>query len=124
MSYYKDPQNRVHHLDDAAFEHLLPPGCVEITEAEATALISPTPLPPPRVVTMRQARLALLQAGLLGTVSAALASAEGAAGEAARIEWEYAATVDRDSPLVVGFAAGLNLTPDQLDALFAAAAGL
>lgn len=38
MPYYKDPQNRVHHLDDAAFEHLLTPDCVPITPAEATAI--------------------------------------------------------------------------------------
>lgn len=78
----------------------------------------------PRIVTMRQARLALLQAGLLTSVNAALAGATGAAGEAARIEWEYAATVDRDSPLVVGLVATLKLTAEQLDALFAAAAVL
>ena len=41
MPTYKDPQNRVHYLEDAAFAHLLPQGCVEITEAEAAALISP-----------------------------------------------------------------------------------
>ena len=46
------------------------------------------------------------------------------AGDAARIEWEYAATVDRDSPLVAGLVATLGLTDAQLDALFAAAAAL
>ena len=78
----------------------------------------------PRVVTMRQARLALLQAGLLGTVNAALDATAGTAGEAARIEWEYAATVERDSPLVAGFVATLGFTEAQIDGLFAAAAEL
>lgn len=124
MPYYKDAQNGIHFLEDARFANLLPAGAREITGAEVSGLLQASPPPPPRVVTMRQARLALLQAGLLGTVSAALTAAEGAAGEAARIEWEYAATVDRDSPLVVGFTAALGLAPDQLDSLFTVAAGL
>jgi hypothetical protein len=43
MPNYKDPQNRVHYLDDAAFAHLLPSGCVQITDAEAADLTKPTP---------------------------------------------------------------------------------
>jgi hypothetical protein len=42
MSYYKDLQNRVHHIE-TAFEHLLPPGCVQITDGEAAELTKPTP---------------------------------------------------------------------------------
>lgn len=71
-------------------------------------------------VTMRQARLALLGAGLLDAIDAAVI----AAGPAARIEWEYAQTVDRDWPLVVRLATGLGLNEAQIDALFAAAARL
>jgi hypothetical protein len=91
------------------------------TQADVDAFLAP---PLPRVVTMRQARLALLSAGMLSAVSAAIAAAPGTAGDAARIEWEYAATVDRDSPLVAGLIATLGLTSEQLDTLFAAAAGL
>ena len=87
-----------------------------------------TALPPqpqtPQSVTMRQARLALLSAGLLAAVNAAIAAMPGVAGEAARIEWEYAQTVERDSPLVAGLTAALNLTQTQIDDLFALAATL
>lgn len=38
MPIYKDTKAKVHQLDDAAFEYLLPDGCVEITEAEAEAI--------------------------------------------------------------------------------------
>lgn len=38
MSHYKSPDNKVYFLDSAEFEHLLPTGCVQITDAEATAL--------------------------------------------------------------------------------------
>ena len=44
--YYKDPTNKLHHLDDAAFEHLLPDGTVQITDAEAQEIIAAnTPAP-------------------------------------------------------------------------------
>ena len=78
----------------------------------------------PEVVTMRQARLALLGVGMLAQVNAAVASMPGAEGDAARIEWEYAQEVRRDSPLVAGLSVGLGLANETLDSLFRAAAGL
>jgi hypothetical protein len=36
--HYKDIQNKLHFLDSAEFEYLLPEGCVQITEDEAEAL--------------------------------------------------------------------------------------
>lgn len=78
----------------------------------------------PQQVTARQARLALLNAGLLEAVQAAVDGLPGAEGAAARIEWEYAQTVDRASPLVAALAAALQLDDEQLDALFTAASRL
>ena len=74
------------------------------------------PPPPviPSVITMRQARLALLQAGKLSEVNAAISQA----GEAAQIEWEFATEVHRAWPLVAALQSGLGLTDDDLDALF------
>ena len=80
--------------------------------------------PVPEVVTMRQARLALLGAGLLAQVNAAVANMPGTEGDAARIEWEYAQEVRRDSPLVAGLSAALGLTDETLDNLYKVAAGL
>ena len=88
------------------------------------APVFPTPPSAPRVVTMRQARLALLQAGKLTAVNQTLAALTGVQGEAARIEWEFAATVDRSSELVTMLAAALSLSDDDLEALFTAAASL
>ena len=83
------------------------------------------PRPPvPAGVSMRQARLALLGAGLLSAVEAALASLPGVEGEAARIEWEYALAVERHSPLINALAPALGLTDEQVDDLFRAAEGL
>lgn len=70
------------------------------------------------VVTMRQARLALLSSGLLTLVNTAVAGMSGIAGDAARIEWEYASEIRRDSTLVLGLSSTLGLTVEQLDELF------
>ena len=98
---------------------------------EAIPQPEPEPEPPPRPpvvpqsVTMRQARLALLRAGLLDDVDAAIAAIpDPAQRKAAEIEWEYAQTVNRNSPFTQQMAAGLTLTAEQLDALFTQAAGL
>lgn len=72
----------------------------------------------PSSVTMRQARLALLQAGLLAQVDAAITD------PAAKIEWEYAQTVERTSSLTQSMAASLGLTEAQLDQLFSQASTL
>lgn len=44
MHFYKDPQNKVHVLDDKSFENLLPLGCISISAAEAAQLQQP-PIP-------------------------------------------------------------------------------
>ncbi len=69
---------------------------------------------------MAQARLALLQSGLLAQVENAVA----AAGQAVQIEWEYRDAVYRDSALVEALAAQLGWTSAQLDDLFRLAATL
>ena len=38
MPFYKDIENKLHFLDDVAFEHLLPAGSVQITDEEAEAI--------------------------------------------------------------------------------------
>lgn len=67
-------------------------------------------------ITMRQARLALLAAGKLADVQAAIEGLSSPIKEAAQIEWEYAATVERDNALLQMLVPALNL---DLDALFA-----
>lgn len=75
-----------------------------------------------RPVTMRQARLALLGAGLLSGVDPALAALPSPQREAAEIEWEYAQEVRRDAPLIAAIGGALGLTEEQIDSLFEAAA--
>lgn len=65
-------------------------------------------------VTMRQARLALQQQGLLSTVQANIDLMP----EDVQIEWEYALTVDRGASLVSSLGQSLGLTDEQIDELF------
>lgn len=114
---YTDATNTVvfRTLENGRMESMLASVLPEGTE------VLPADPPPPVVitsVTMRQARLALLQSGLLTQVSASITD------PAAQIEWEYAQTVERNSPLVQQIATGLNLTEAQLDDLFQLAVSL
>ena len=77
------------------------------------------------VVTMRQARRALLDAGLLDQVDAAIAAiADATERRQAEIDWEYATTVERLWPWVQTLGAALGLTAEAMDALFEQAATL
>lgn len=78
----------------------------------------------PRTVTMRQARRALLAAGKLALVEAAIDAMPEPQRTEARIEWEYSNEVHRHQPLVLGLAPALSLSAGQLDALFVQAATL
>lgn len=82
------------------------------------------PLAVPASVTMRQARLALLGAGLLDDVEAAIAALPSPQKEAAKIEWEYSQEVQRHNGFVSALAPALGLTAEQTDALFVQAATL
>lgn len=74
----------------------------------------------PEVVTIRQARLALLSVGLLDSVVAAIATMD----RPAQIDWEYATEVRRDWPTLIEVQSVLKLTDIQVDELFALAATL
>ena len=76
------------------------------------------------VVTMRQARLALSQAGKLTMVNDAIAVMEEPDKTTVSIEWEYGSTVERVSPWIDTMATALSMTGEEMDALFELAATL
>ena len=78
----------------------------------------------PGAVTMRQARLALLSAGLLSQVDIEIGALLSPQKEAAQIEWEYSQEVQRHNGFVSLLAPALGLTEAQLDQLFITAGGL
>jgi len=88
-------------------------------------VVVPAPAPEvPQSVTMRQCRIALLNAGLLDAVQSSIATMPGVEGERARIDWEYALDVLRDWPLINALGSQLGLTEQQIDDLFIAAAAV
>jgi len=93
-------------------------GLVEVPEPAPP--VTPAPPAVPGSVTPRQARLALLAAGKLDAVEAAV----NAGPAATRIAWEYGLEIRRDDQLVVDLAAALNLSDAEVDDLFRAAAAL
>ena len=73
----------------------------------------------PQVITMRQARLQLLEVGLLDDVEALVAL-----DRKSQIEWEYASEVYKESPLIESVKEAMSLTDKQIDDMFIAASKL
>ena len=69
-------------------------------------------------VTPLQFRLALDAAGLLDDCEAVVAQAP----RAVQLSWEYAVTIERTNPFIDQFAAVINKTAEEVDAIFEAAA--
>ena len=80
--------------------------------------LEPAPVFVPQQVTMRQARLELLSRRLLDDVGAMIEAAD----REAQIEWEYASTVARDSPVIAVVQQQWGLTDAEIDDLFREAA--
>jgi hypothetical protein len=124
MKYLRDVNNKVYAFEsDGSQDAFIPQGLTAITSAQADTLRTPAPYVPV-VITMRQARRALLQGGYLDQVDTLIAALPGADGKAARVDWQYSSTVERTHPLVPLIASELSLTSPQLDALFTLGATL
>ena len=78
--------------------------------------------PVPQSISMRQARLALLQTGKLQQISSAITSLPYPQKEEAEIEWQYSNEVQRYNGLVSLLAPTLGLSETDLDELFILAA--
>ncbi|MEY2909073.1 MAG: hypothetical protein RLZZ602_1596 [Pseudomonadota bacterium] len=74
------------------------------------------------IVTPRQARLALLQAGQLANIDAAIEALDEPTKSAVKIEWEYAVQIERMSPWVQAMTLALGMTDEEVDQLFETAA--
>ena len=108
---------------DGSQDHLVTPSMIEVTPEEASAYVA-RELPPINSVTMRQARLALLGAGKLSAVEAAINSLPEQQRTEAQIEWDYSSEVHRDKAFVRTLGAMLGLDDAAMDDLFVAAAAL
>ncbi|SFB73993.1 hypothetical protein SAMN05216344_102158 [Polaromonas sp. OV174] len=91
-------------------------------------VFTPAPPPPPVIpaaVTRRQARQALLLAGLLADVQPAIdAIPDPVQRGLAQIEWDDSQMFERHRPLLIALATALGLDAAALDALFVTAEAL
>lgn len=78
-------------------------------------------VPVPAVVSMFQARAALIAADLIDDVETALAADTSTQGKINAAAWEYSTEVRRASALVGTLGTALGLTSTQIDDLFRAA---
>lgn len=78
----------------------------------------------PSEVTMRQARLALHAAGKLTAVEAAINALPDPPKTAARIEWDFSNTVQRQNGFVSQIAPLIGMSESEIDSLFITAATL
>lgn len=111
----------------AAAQGWIPASSARIGDAWDGSAFTPQPAAPapvPSSVTMRQARLVLLGAGLLDDVTEAINAMSEPAKTAATIEWEYSNELQRGHALVTALGAALGLTGAQVDDLFRAAQAL
>ena len=129
---------RIAELADAIFDVAEPLHWIAAPDGTTTdghaydptikAIIAYTPEQEPEAipteVTMRQARLALLAAGKLAQVDAAIASMPEPQHTAAKIEWEYGNALQRNNPFVAQLGAALGLDDAGIDALFVEASKL
>jgi hypothetical protein len=124
MKYFKDAQNTVYAYEsDGSQDAFIKPGLMPITADQANALLNPVPIVP-SVISMRQARQALYQSGLLDQANSFIAAIPGSDGDKARIAWEYAGDVERANQLVGQIGASLGLSDQQVDDLFTLGASL
>lgn len=122
--------NRVVEVGQTSFPVALPLYWLDCSDdVKAGWTLTPQGFIPPEVetntieileVSMRQARLALLQYNMLNSVNTAIANGN----LSDQIEWEYATTVRKDSPLVLNMINFLGLTEQQVTNLFNVAATL
>lgn len=128
MPYFKAPDNSLYYLTDGDIANgwgdSLPPGSVLVTDYEASVIRSEQPAPDVAQVTMRQARLALLDAGKLDLVTGAISQLPEPQRTKARIEWEFAQDVRKDWPLIQVLAPAIGLDAAALTELFNRAATL
>ena len=99
------------------------PAAVESMTVEPTRVLRHRAMIVPEEVTMRQARLALLSAGLLDAAQGVIDALPMPQRRSAQIEWEYALSVRRDHPLISLMISEGLATAEQVDGLFVAAAG-
>lgn len=122
MKHFKTTDGSIWAFEnDGSQDHLILPGMVELSLSELAdlrAAATASGVPDATSVTMRQARLALLEIGKLRDAEDAIDALPEPARTKAKIEWDYAATVEKNSPLIQSLTPALGIDADTLTYLF------
>jgi hypothetical protein len=110
---YKDLQNNLHDIDPE-FIHILPEGCVQITDEEAETLRPVLPPPLIAAISPRQIRMALTRADLRTYVEAAVFAGD----QDLKDWWEFSTSFERLNPQVIAMGEALGKTSEELDNLW------
>lgn len=124
MALYKDAQNNIHDDMGGTALHLLPDGCVEVTDIEAEEIrIASIPAPTPPVYSCNpwQIRKVLNQIGLRQAVEDAVATST---DQTMKDGWEFATEFRSDDPFVQSMGAALGKTQTEIEQLIQLAATL
>ena len=116
MEIIYKPDNTVTIIDDSGKETTVANN--KKLEAKIIELAGPAAVP--QSVTPLQMRKAIRHVGLKATVDQFLRETDEEIAEA----WEYATTIERETPFVQTATTGLQMTDDQIDDLFRLAATL
>lgn len=126
MIYFKDVENKIHALDSIEFIDLLPSGLIEITQAEADAIIQAQLVKTPEQLRAKMSPLSRVQfktvmlKNNLWTQAVTLADT---LGIEAQVQLSDGQTFERMNPMLNMMAGKLALADDQVDALFNEAYG-
>ena len=115
MRYYKSSNGGIFAFSDI---QTVPDDLIPLTPEEINALLSP-PSMVPQVVSAAQGGIALIRAGLMDAVQAAVDAPE--TPSEVKWAWAHATTWDRSSPALAFLAGAAGITQEQMDALFMAA---
>ena len=100
------------------------PEWADIEAVSYEELPQPEPVNVPQEITMWQLRAAVTLAGLKEGVETTIASLPEPNRTVAKIAWEYANNILRNSPTVLAIQAALQLTDEQVDGLFITGYGI
>ena len=124
MEYFKLQDDTVYAYETDTQQELIAQAIANGWENITGNWPLPQPTSIPNTVSMRQARLALFQQGLLANVQTAIDGLAEPQKTVTQISWDYATTIQRDDDLVIELSAALGLTSVDLDALFTLASTL
>jgi hypothetical protein len=125
MPYYQDTDGQIYFFDYVPEPQNIRADLVAITDEAALAILNVPPVEVPLALTRKQAKQALVLAGLYTNVEVAIASISDETERLlVQVAWEDSETFERNNSTLLMLANALGLTSEQLDQMFITGATL